>query len=100
MAENESGVPFRFENRVYVIRPDFRFVREIEEELGSLPALQEKFSRKDWRVSDLVTLAHMMLQAAGRTVDYVFLGDLMLKEGLDRYLPSVRSFLQRALRAR
>ena len=99
MPEDKNGIPLRFKNRVYIICPDFRFVHEIEDELGGIPALQERMSQKDWKISELVALIHMMLQTAGETVDYLLLGNLMLKEGLDRYLAAARSFLQLVLHA-
>jgi hypothetical protein len=91
------GTKLLFKDKTYVINPDFRLMREIEHELGSLAKLQERFSQMSWEISDLVTLIHIMLQAAGETVDYLHLGNLMLKEGLRSYLSSAQSFLQHAL---
>lgn len=100
MNKDKKGVPLRFEDRVYAVQPDFNILREIEEELGGLPALQGRFSGDGWKVSDLVTLTHIMLQAAGKTIDYVLLGNRMVREGLDLYLPPARSFLQLALHSK
>jgi hypothetical protein len=97
MPNSKSHVALRFQNRVYRIAPDFRLVREIEDELGGIAALHAGFLRPAWKVSDLVALVHMMLQAAGETVDYIFLGNLMLKEGLNGYLSCAVSFLQMVL---
>ena len=79
MPQTENRIPLRFKNRVYLINPDFGLVREIEHELGSAVQLLERLSRQDWKISELVTLTHMMLQAAGETVDYLFLGNQMLR---------------------
>lgn len=88
------GKVLRFNNKIYVIHPDFLLVREIEEELGSLSLLLERFSRTSWEISELVTLTHMMLHAAGETVDYLALGNRMLKDGLQSYLLFAQSFLR------
>ena len=100
MQRAKSGVSLRFGDRVYVVSPDFTLVQEIEHELGGAAALREAFLQGKWKISDLVTLTHMMLQAAGKTVDYVSLGNRMVGEGLDRHLSPVRSFLQLALHSR
>ncbi len=97
MPETIKGVPLCLGDRVYTVRPDFNTVREIEDELGSLSALHDSFSCNQWKVSELVTLIHMLLQAAGKTVDFVSLGNTMIGEGLDRYLTAARSFLHLAL---
>jgi hypothetical protein len=99
MTDEKNGTKLRFKEKVYTIIPDFRLMREIEHELGSLAKLHERFSQMSWEISDLVTLTHMMLQAAGETVDYLHLGNSMLKEGLRHYLSSAQSFLQLALYA-
>ena len=99
MSEIKNGVPLRFKNKVYAVNPVFELVREIEHELGGIAELEERFADMSWEVSDLVTLIHMMLQAAGETVDYLSLGNAMLKEGLGRYLSSAQSFLRLVLHA-
>lgn len=83
----------RHKRKPYEIRPDFALVREVERELGSIPALAQRFAQMDWMVADLVTLTQMMLQSAGETVDYVTLGDAMLKGGLNQYLRAAQHFL-------
>jgi hypothetical protein len=93
-----TGAPLRFKNRVFIVQPDFPLVREIEQELGSLAALQKRFSDMSWEISELVTLTHMMLASAGETVDYLHLGNTMLKEGLRHYLSTAQDFLRLALR--
>ena len=94
MPQIEKRVSVRFENRVYIVNPDFDLMREIENELGSAPALLDRFTQRSWTISELVTITHMMLQATGKTVDYLSLGNTMLKEGLGNYLLSAQSFLQ------
>jgi hypothetical protein len=99
MTDLKTGARLRFKEKVYTINPDFRLLREIEHELGSLAKVHERFTQMSWEISDLVTLTHMMLQSAGETVDYLHLGNLMLKEGLRHYLSSAQSFLNLALYA-
>lgn len=100
MPSAESSIALCFKNKVYLVQPDFELIREIEGELGSAILLLESFSQKSWKVSDLVTMVHMMLQAAGETVDYFLLGNQMLKEGVSRYLSAVLSFLQLVLQTK
>ena len=100
MTQVKNGVPLRWENRVYAVVPDIRLVEEVEGELGGIAELEERFLCNRWEVSELVTLVQMMLQAAGRTVDYAQLGNRMLTEGLGHYLPAASTFLQRVLYAR
>jgi len=69
----------------------FAQVLEIERELGSLPALKERFERQDWTVGELVTLTHMLRHG---DVDYMELGERMLREGLSRHLDAARDFLR------
>jgi hypothetical protein len=96
---NANTVPVRYENRVFIITPDFSLVREIENELGSISALRENFLRSGWLVSDLVTLMQMLLQAVGKPVDYILLGNAMLREGLAHYLAAAQVFLDMVLHA-
>ncbi|MDE1151397.1 MAG: hypothetical protein PW788_02575 [Micavibrio sp.] len=79
---------------------DFRLVMDIEQELGPLPQLAEKFLNGGWSLTELVTLRHIMLQAEGSTVDFMELGQRMTGQGfatdyalarqkLFRFLPPV-----------
>ena len=99
MEKRTGAVPIRLENRVFIVTPDFALVREIESELGSIAALQENFSRNGWLVCDLVALMQMLLQAAGKTVDYIILGNAMLREGLAHYLAAAQVFIDLVLHA-
>ena len=90
-------IPLRFENRLFTVKADFTLIREIENELGSISVLRDRFSGGSWTVSDLVTLVQMLLQAAGRTVDYLLLGNTMLREGVRDYLMTVQAFLDLVL---
>lgn len=83
-----------FEDRAYNIEPNFEVVCEIEEELGSTFELLGKFSRDEWYVSELVTLIHILIQSAGRTVDYVELGNSMMKDDLGNYVSFANKFLR------
>ncbi|MCK5519237.1 MAG: hypothetical protein KAI61_07470 [Alphaproteobacteria bacterium] len=94
MTQIEKSVSVRLGNKVYIVSSDFDLMREIEHELGSVPALLDRFTQRSWKISELVTITHIMLQAAGETVDYISLGNRMLKEGLGHYLSSAQSFLR------
>lgn len=79
--------------RPYRVKADMRLIAEIEGELGGIPALKKRFSGSGWTVTELALLTQMLLQAAGRTVDFIELGDAMLKDGLAGYLGAAREFL-------
>jgi len=66
----------------YAVRPDARLLLQIEDELGALPALAADFRAGLWRFADLVSLLHMLLQHAGKTLDYHALGNLVLQTGV------------------
>lgn len=91
------SIVLRFDNRDYKVTPDMALVADIEGELGGVENLLFRFENGFWKVADLVTLVHMMLQAAGRTVDYIELGDRMLKDGLPAYLPQAENILKAIL---
>ncbi len=97
MTVKKHSIPLKLENRVYAVQPTFSLVREIEHELGGIADLRARFAGDAWRVSDLVVLAQMMLQAAGKTVDYVALGDALLREGVAHYLAAAQVFLDMVL---
>jgi hypothetical protein len=99
MTNKTNSIPLRFEQRVFTVTPDFTLIREIERELGGIAALKENFSHGGWLVSDLVSLTQILLQAAGKTVDYILLGNAMLKEGLLQYLAAAQVFLDMVLHA-
>jgi len=87
-------ISIKFDSKSYCIEPKFEIVCEIEEELGSTPELLIKFMRDQWKVSELVTLIHIILQCAGQTVDYMELGNIMVKDGLGSYLNFANKFLK------
>ncbi len=93
----EKHIALSFANRVYKVAPDMRLVADIESELGGVDNLLFRFNNGFWKVSDLVSLVHMMLNAAGKTVDYMDLGDKMIEEGLESYLGTARSFLRKII---
>ncbi len=96
-ADMKNKIPLKLENRVYAVAPTFALVREIEYELGGIADLRRKFLSDGWKVSDLVVLVQMMLQAAGKTVDYVELGNALLREGIAHYLAAAQVFLDLVL---
>jgi len=82
-----------FEDRAYKVEPKFEMVCEIEDELGSLIELNNKFSRDSWSVCELVTIVHIVLQYCGRSVDYMELGNKILEDGIGTYLAFANKFL-------
>jgi len=82
-----------FKDISYNIEPKFEVVCEIEEELGSAPELLARITSDEWSVSELVTFVHIILQYAGRSIDYMELGNSMIKEGLASYVNFANKFL-------
>lgn len=82
-----------YDNTVYRLKPAMRTVCMIEEELGPIPTLCAHLQQDKWRVSDLVTLVHILLDSAGKPVDYMTLGDRILADGTQRYREAVLQFL-------
>ena len=82
-----------FEKRTYNIEPSFKIICEIEDELGAIPQLADKFLRDKWAITELVTLIHIILNAMGKNIDYIELGNKILNDGLDAYLKFATQFL-------
>ena len=94
---SKKAVAIAFDNRVYRISPGMRLVCEIEDELGPLPLLHERLATDMFSLSELVALTQMLLQAAGRMVDYIELGDRMLQEGIAAHALAARKFIDLAI---
>lgn len=92
-----TTVHIPFEKRLYAAPVDFGLLLTMEDELGAIPALRSRFCEGVWRVSELVSVVHMLLFAAGKTVDYQTLGQKMLHEGMGPYLKITRDFLDALL---
>lgn len=92
-----NGINLTYAERCFIVQPDMRLVAEIEGELGGMPALKQKFDTDGWTVTELVALVQMLLQQAGKAVDFIELGDRMLKDGLLRYVRVVQNFLREAV---
>ncbi len=91
------SIALKIEERIYKIAPDMNIVCAIEDELGGIPALARRLTSGNWRMAELVTLIHIMLQMAGKNMDFMTLGNVILKEGAMPYLASARQFLNMIL---
>jgi hypothetical protein len=69
----------------YPVRTDMQLVLQIEDALGAVPHLSERFSSNRWHVETLVTLVQIFLQQAGREADFITLGTEMIHHGLPFY---------------
>lgn len=74
-----------FAGRLHHVRPRLTTLLEIEDEIGSLPDFAARLHSGDWRLSEVVTTAHILLSAAGCEADYTALGDEMLHRGIETY---------------
>lgn len=78
-------ISLQFKNNLYTIKLTMQLVGDIEYELGSIKNLQFRLLHDLWKISDVVSLTHMMLASAGKNIDYAVLGDSMLQDGMERY---------------
>lgn len=88
-----TEISLRFDGRLYSFSPHFPLLCELEEELGSLLLLRERLDNNAWTLSELAVLLHIILQNCGRNVDYMELGEQILKEGAAEYLNFTKGFL-------
>jgi hypothetical protein len=77
--------------------PGIALVSEIEQELGGIADLAARLGSGQWRAGELVTLTHILLQAAGNAADWLKLGDGMVAEGLALHAEAARAFLNKIL---
>jgi Phage tail tube protein, GTA-gp10 len=85
------------DGRMYKIAPAARTVFEIEEALGGICALAARLDRGDWTAGELVTLQHILLQCAGRDVDYMVLAEAMIARGLKKHVDEALGVLRAVL---
>ena len=90
-------IALQFKNNIYTIKPTMQLVGDIEYELGSIKNLQFRLLHDLWKISDVVSLVHMMLASAGKTVDYAVLGDSMLQDGMEKYKAQALNVLNKIL---
>lgn len=83
--------------KISLLKPTFSLVSAIEQELGSLSRLRADLADGVWKACDLVCLTHILLAAAGETVDYRVLGERMIREGLAAYRAAAETFLDKVL---
>ena len=88
------SVTLSFDGQTYCPAPRFNTWLEIEDELGSLPALHRRLIDGGWRLAELVAAVQILLAAAGCECDYRLLGDDILRRGADTY----RHALERLMR--
>ncbi len=83
-----------FDGRLYAPEPRFDTWLEIEDELGSLPALYRRLQRGEWRLAELVTAVQILLAGAGCECDYKALGEDMVRRGAESYRRTVEQLLR------
>lgn len=86
-----------FDQKTYDILPSARLLLDIEDELGSLPALYARLNSDSWTAGDIVSAFHMMLESAGRSIDFMELAGRLFADGISTYRQILRQFLSIAL---
>lgn len=82
-----------FDQRCYDLPLELSLYLDIEDELGSLDAFHRSLNHGGWQLGQLVSAVQILLQAAGRTVDFMELGNRMIAEGIGVYHRAVCEFL-------
>ncbi len=89
MSEHVLG----FAQRLYRVTLDFITIAEIEDELGSVAALQARLHSAQWTAGEVVTVCHILLGRAGCSCDYMALGQEMVQQGFARYRATVMQLI-------
>ncbi len=86
------------ERRKFVLRPSFAAIVEIEEQTGrSVFALARRIAKAELGHHEVACVVGAGLKAAGETVSYDTVGEMMLRTGLADVLPAVGDFLAKIL---
>lgn len=86
------------ERRKFVLRPSFAAILEIEEQTGrSIFVLARKLSRGEMGQHDAAHIITAGLNAAGETMSYATVGELIARSGLADVLAVVGDFLAKVL---
>ena len=86
------------QRRGFVLRPSFEAIVEIEEQTGrSIFALARRITKAEFGHHEVACLIGAGLKAAGETMSYDAVGEMMLRTGLVDVLPPVGEFLVKVL---
>ncbi len=86
------------QRRGFVLRPSFEAIVEIEEQTGrSIFALARRIAKAELGHHEVACVVGAGLKAAGETVSYDAVGEMMLRTGLADVLPVVGEFLAKVL---
>lgn len=99
MANAARGdVTLRLGGELYVLRPSFAALTEIESALGiGLVELAERFRDRRYGVRELAAVAHAGAKAAGHAESLPELGEKLAAAGLVAVAPAVFDFVHNAL---
>ncbi len=86
------------ERRKFVLRPSFAAIVEIEEQTGqSIFVLARRFSKAEMGQHDAAHIIAAGLKAAGETVSYAAVGEMIAHTGLSDVLGALGDFFSTAL---
>ncbi len=86
------------QRRGFVLHPSFEAIVEIEEQTGrSIFALARRIAKAELGHHEGACIVGAGLKAAGETVSYDTVGEMMLRTGLADVLPAVGEFLAKIL---
>lgn len=74
-----------FAARIYTATVDMKLLLSIEDAVGALTSLRRRLEDGQWTAADIVTVIHEILHAAGRDIDFMELGGLVIAEGVNHY---------------
>ncbi len=82
------------ERRKFVLRPSFAAIVKIEEQTGqSIFVLARRFSKAEMGQHDAAHIITAGLNAAGETMSYATVGEMIARSGLSDVLAAVGDFL-------
>ncbi len=95
--QNKNCINLNIGSGKNIIKPSLSLICQIEDEVGAIPELLDRFKNGKWKISEVITLIHMMLAEAGNSYDYQELGNKLLKDGINIYQAQMIVFLELCL---
>lgn len=90
-------VEMEIAGKSYTLRPTLGLLAEIESEFGGLLAFGRRLENSEWKVTEIVRLAHLLIKYQPGVPDEITLGNVMIRDGVFRYVPKLLAFLTLAL---
>lgn len=97
MTNNPIIIDLKILDESYKIPVTFGLVTEVEEEMGGLIKVLNKFQNSEWQVQDIVHLLHIMISQDKEPPAYDHLGDTVVRYGATTFFDPILKFLLSAV---